>query len=294
MSSVAALPRPKWLTRRIISSDKAKLTNILLKELGINTVCVEAHCPNIIECFEASQATFLILGDTCTRSCSFCAVGKGKPQGLDRDEPKRLAEAARQLKLRYAVITSVTRDDLEDGGASSFVETAEALKGAVEGIKIEFLIPDFRGLRASLELAFSARPDILSHNVETVPRLYKKVRKGADYERSLGVIVSASSRGLVTKSSLMLGLGEREDEIISVMQDLRRSNCDILTLGQYLSPGSSNSEVVEFISPEKFERYGSLARSMGFSSVASGPFVRSSYQAERSYTEARDGKGCSP
>ncbi|MBI4335076.1 MAG: lipoyl synthase [Candidatus Omnitrophica bacterium] len=288
MSLQGLKERPKWLTRKIISSDKAKFTSVLLRELGINTVCVSAKCPNIVECFENSQATFLILGSRCTRSCSFCAVENGKPYAVDHDEPQRVAEAARRLKLRYAVITSVTRDDLTDGGASAFIETAKALRDALEGVKIEYLIPDFAGNKDSLALAFSGQPDILSHNVETVPRLYKAVREGADYSRSLNVLKLASSNGLIVKSGLMLGLGEKEDEVLSVMKDLRQSGCSILTLGQYLSPGNGRCDVVEFIAPEKFEYYGALASKAGFSSVASGPFVRSSYHAEVLY-----GKGCS-
>ena len=253
----------------------------LLRRLDLNTVCEGARCPNLWECFSRFTATFMILGNTCTRNCRFCIVAKGSPLPVDEKEPKRLARAVKKLGLKHVVITSVTRDDLADGGASQFFQTIVEVRSINPYVVIELLIPDFEGKRRAIKQVLEARPDIIGHNLETVPSLYGKVRPKASYERSLELLelVKILQPDIYTKSGLMLGLGENEQEIFSVMEDLREIDCDILTMGQYLQPSRFHLEVRRFIPPSEFEKYRGVAEKMGFLFVASGPFVRSSYKA---------------
>ncbi len=270
--------KPLWLARktdfRSMSETQSKLSG-----LNLHTVCVQARCPNISECFGRGTAAFLILGDICTRSCSFCNVKKGEPDYRSKDEPQRVAEAVKKLGLKYIVITSVTRDDLEDGGASVFAETIKILKDSDKTLKVEVLVPDFMGYKPAIDAVLAAGPDVFGHNIETVPSLYK-IRKGADYGRSLGVLEYASGKGAVTKSAVMLGLGEREDEMITAFSDLRRAGCVYLSIGQYLQPDASHYPVKEYIDPVEFKAYRETALKMGFLHVEAGPYVRSSYLAE--------------
>lgn len=256
-------------------------TERALAGLSLHTVCHQARCPNIAECFSRGTATFMIMGDICTRGCAFCGVTKGVPMPLDPDEPGRVAGAVQKLGLRHAVITSVTRDDLDDGGAGAFAAVIMALKRIDTSPAIEVLVPDFMGDDAAIETVLDAGPDIFGHNIETVPSLYG-ARKGGDYGRSLAVLYRAkeSSQGTRTKSALMLGLGEREVEVLEVLGDLRRIGCDYMSLGQYLQPARKNIPVAEYITPETFERYRERALEMGFLHVESGPYVRSSYMAD--------------
>jgi len=265
--------------KRINLAQVTELKN-LLRQAGLHTVCEGARCPNIGECFEKKIATFLIAGDTCTRKCRFCAVGKGKPQPLDNDEPRRVAATIKQLGLKYAVITSVTRDDLPDGGAGHFAETVKQIRETAPGVTVEILVPDFGGDEVSSQHAIASKPDVFSHNLETVPRLYTAARSGADYRRSLALLELAKKELPLVKSGLMLGLGETEEEVLAVMKDLRSINCDILTLGQYLAPSLKHYPVQEHLPLERFARYEQLAKEMGFKFCASGPYVRSSYQAD--------------
>jgi len=253
----------------------------LLRRLDLNTVCEGARCPNLWECFSGFIATFMILGNICTRNCRFCAVAKGSPLPVDEKEPKRLAWAVRKLGLKHVVITSVTRDDLPDGGASQFFSTVMEIRSINPDVVIEVLIPDFGGKRRAIEQVLEAKPDIIGHNLETVPSLYRKVRPQASYERSLGLLelVKILQPDSYTKSGLMVGLGEKEQEILNVMEDLREIDCDILTMGQYLQPSRFHLEVRRFIPPSEFEKYRRVAEKMGFLFVSAGPFVRSSYKA---------------
>jgi lipoic acid synthetase len=253
----------------------------MLDELRLNTVCQSAKCPNRGECFSSGTATFLIMGDACTRGCRFCAVESRRPEPLDTDEPRRVAEACSRMALRHAVITTVTRDDVPDGGAAHFVAVIEAVRGAVPGAAVEVLTSDFGGRLESVDLVASARPNVFNHNMETVPRLYESVRPGADYERSLAVLerVRVTQPDLPTKSGLMLGLGETTDEVTSVMRDLLGSGVTMLTLGQYLRPSERHLPVADYLEPEVFAQLSRTAYELGFSAVASAPLVRSSYHA---------------
>jgi len=256
----------------------------LIADLGLHTVCEEAHCPNIWECWNAGTATIMILGETCTRSCGFCAVKTGRPTELDLDEPRRVAEAVARLGLRHAVITSVNRDELEDGGAAIFAETIQWIRTTAPACTIEVLIPDFKGLHAAQDTVFAARPDLLNHNTETVPRLYRPVRPQGKYQWSLELLQRAKTAGLVTKSGLMLGLGETVDEVESVMHDLVAHGCDLLTLGQYLQPTKAHLPVSRYYHPDEFVRLKETGVRLGFRHVESGPLVRSSYHAEQQTT----------
>jgi len=253
----------------------------MLKDRQLNTVCEEAFCPNIGECFAKHQATFIIMGSVCTRGCRFCGVHKGKPEPLDLEEPLRIAEAVKELDLKHIVITSVTRDDLVDGGASFFVKTIQAIRGISKNVSQEVLIPDFQGDEKSLRVLAEARPNIIAHNLETVPRLYKDVRKGASYARSLDVfkILRRISPDIPLKSGLMLGLGEIEPEVCACFDDLVGAGCVYLSIGQYLAPSKEHVEVKEYIHPDIFERYKKIALEKGFKYVKSAPYVRSSYSA---------------
>ena len=273
--------KPSWLKVKAPGSPDYIRLKRLMGDLRLNTVCEEAHCPNIGECWHHGTATFMILGDVCTRNCPYCAVAHGRPAALDTAEPDRVANAAEQMRLRYAVITSVDRDDLADGGASIFSETIARIRRRVPSCRIEVLIPDFQGKEAPLHTVLDAGPDILNHNVETVPRLYKTARPGGRYPRALELLDRARRHAptIPTKSGLMVGLGETWDEIVATLADLRAAGCAILTIGQYLSPSAAHLPVVRYYHPEEFEMLKSTALSMGFGHVASGPLVRSSYHA---------------
>jgi lipoyl synthase len=284
VASPVARPRlPEWLRIRLPTTDSYARTRQLLGELDLHTVCESARCPNHWECWSKGTATFMIAGDHCTRACGFCAVSTAKPLPLDPEEPARVSTAAGRLGLRHVVITAVARDDLADGGAGHFTRTIEAVRSANPDIVIEVLVPDFNNQDSSIQAVLDARPHIFNHNLETVRRLTPNVRHRATYDRSLSVLLKARQRcsgPLHTKSGLMLGLGETEEEVVAAMEDLRQVGCDILTLGQYLQPTMRHLPVVEFIAPERFDRYAQAARSLGFIHVASGPMVRSSYHAD--------------
>ena len=274
-------PKPPWLKVRLPSGDAARQVGELLRRQQLNTVCQSAHCPNLGECWSARTATFMILGDVCTRNCTFCAVAGGVPQPPDHDEPRRVAQSVKDLGLAYAVITSVTRDDLPDGGAAQFAEVIREIRAISPECKIEVLIPDFGGDERAQRLVFDARPDVLNHNLETVPSLYPNVRPEADYHRSLELLRRAFDFGLVTKTGLMLGLGEEADEVQRVLEDLVRINCRRLTLGQYLRPSSNHHPIIRYVHPDEFAAWAQKSREMGFEHVEAGPLVRSSYHAER-------------
>ena len=281
--------KPEWLKSKQIPTEEEQKVRRLMKNLHLNTVCREARCPNRVECFNRGTATFLIMGDTCTRRCRFCNVKKGKPQPLDKEEPRHVAEAVKALGLKYVVITSVTRDDLPDGGAAHFASVIRKVREIDPGVGIEVLIPDFQGDSDSLNTVLDARPDVLNHNVETVSRLYEAVRPGAFYERSLELLARAKTinPSIKTKSGLMVGLGETDAELYGVFADLRKAGCDLLTIGQYLAPTKEHYPVADYILPEKFEEYRAKALEMGFLDAASGPLVRSSYKAGEMF------RGCS-
>ncbi len=276
---------PRWLCLKAADPAVVGAMEDKLRGWNLGTVCQSAHCPNLGECFSRGTATFMILGTVCTRRCRFCAVDKGSPGPPDPEEPARVARATRALGLRYVVVTSVTRDDLPDGGAGHFAKTIHAIREHCRGARVEVLVPDFQGDEAALQTVCEAQPDMFNHNVETVPRLYETVRPQADYRRSLGVLAGAAARGLPTKSGLMLGLGETAREIWETLVDLRRAGCGYLTLGQYLAPSGGHVPVDRYVTPEEFERWGETARAMGFEEVASGPLVRSSYRAEELFEQ---------
>jgi lipoic acid synthetase len=277
--------KPDWLKRRLPAGDAFNRVRELIEAGKLHTVCQEAKCPNIWECYSLGTATFLIMGERCTRNCRFCSVAPGLPAPLDPQEPDRVAEAAAQMQLAYVVVTSVTRDDLPDGGAGHFAATIAAVRRRMPGARIEVLVPDFQGDRPALEAVLRARPDVFNHNIETVPRLYPRVRPQADYRRSLELLRRAaeSDPALPTKSGLMLGLGERPDEVRQVLRDLRSAGCRILTLGQYLQPSPEHLPVEGYIPPDEFAGWRDAALGVGFSEVASAPFVRSSYHAKESF-----------
>ena len=274
---------PQWLRLPLPTSNTFGRTRSLLDELKLHTVCESAKCPNHWECWSKGTATFMIAGDRCTRACGFCAVSTAKPLALEADEPARVAEATRRMKLRHVVITAVARDDLADGGADHFCQTIEKVRELNPGIVIEVLVPDFNDSDASIERVLAAKPHIFNHNLETVRRLTPSVRHRATYDRSLSVLAKVKQRcgsSMHTKSGMMLGLGETRDEVLTAMRDLRAANCDILTLGQYLQPTLRHLPVVEFVHPDAFAEYKIRAEKMGFVHVASGPMVRSSYHAD--------------
>jgi len=275
---------PPWLSRRLGQPSKLHTMKNILRSRNLHTVCESARCPNIGECFSKPTATFMILGDVCTRQCGFCSVEKGAmPLVVDPDEPQNIALTAKELGLRHVVITSVTRDDLYDGGAMQFALTIKAVKDTIQSISVEVLTPDFKGDKKALKTVLDARPDIFNHNIETVPSLYKKVRPQADYKQSLKVLEMAKnmSHEVVAKSGLMVGLGETKDEVKSVLNDLLNAGCDAVTIGQYLRPSTKNLEVQEYIPLEVFKEYELYGKEIGLNYVYSGPFVRSSYNAEK-------------
>jgi lipoyl synthase len=274
---------PEWLRLKLPTQNTFAQTRNLLDDLRLHTVCESAKCPNHWECWSKGTATFMIAGDRCTRACGFCAVSTAKPFALEADEPTRVAEATRRMRLKHVVITAVARDDLPDGGAEHFRQTIEAVRAANPGIIVEVLVPDFLDRDASIDTVLTAKPEIYNHNLETVRRLTPCVRSRATYDRSLSVLRKVKDKAgdsIYTKSGLMLGLGETEQELFTAMEDLRAAGCDILTLGQYLQPTLKHLPVVEFVSPERFDGFGERARGMGFVHVASGPMVRSSYHAD--------------
>jgi len=280
--SIGSQPkRPDWLRAPAPSGENYHDLKGLIERLRLHTVCESAACPNVGECWNHRTATFMILGNVCTRRCGFCAVQKGAPLPVDFDEPQRVAEAVAAMGLRFAVVTSVNRDDRQDGGAELFALTIRAIRERVPGCGVEVLIPDFQGNRQAVETVMEARPDVLNHNTETVPRLYRQVRLGARYERSLDVLAWAKALApdVPTKSGVMLGLGERQDEVLQVMRDLREHHVEILTLGQYLRPSPKHLPIVRYVPPAEFDEYRQAGYEMGYSHVESGPLVRSSYHA---------------
>jgi lipoic acid synthetase len=280
---------PAWFAQEPPKARDVEKVEALLYSLGLNTICNSAHCPNIGACFSQGTATFLILGDTCTRNCSFCAVKKGKPQPVDRMEPSHILEAARKLDLNYVVITSVTREDLPRYGAEQFAETISLLHSCSRKIKVEVLIPDFNGSSEALEIVIKARPNVIGHNVETVPRLYPTVRPMADYSRSVDLLARTKDLNthIITKSGLMVGLGETREEVLEVMSDLREAECDLLTIGQYLRPSEDHRPVTRFIPPEEFAEYEQIGRKLGFADIIASPLVRSSYRAAEMYLRVK-------
>ncbi|HKR64124.1 MAG TPA: lipoyl synthase [Thermoanaerobaculia bacterium] len=275
--------RPDWLKIRVPGDLQSLPVSRLLNDLALNTVCQEARCPNIFECWSAGTATFMVLGEICTRRCTFCAVGRGAPAIADRDEPRRVAEAVEKMGVRHAVITMVNRDDMPDGGAEHVAQTVLAVRERT-GAAVEVLISDLEGNRDALRIVMQSQPEVLAHNVETIPRLYPAVRPVAKYQRSLDLLRWAHderTNGMLTKSSLMLGLGETEDEVLEVARDLRDAGVDIFTMGQYLAPSEKNHPVRRYYTPEEFGELGKKAKEMGFHHVESAPLVRSSYMAHR-------------
>jgi lipoic acid synthetase len=278
----ARVARPAWLRAPAPVGENYRELKDLIARLNLHTVCESAACPNVGDCWNHRTATFMILGNVCTRRCGFCAVQKGAPQPVDFDEPRRVAEAVQAMGLRYAVVTSVNRDDRKDGGALLFALTIHAIRERIPGCKVEVLVPDFQGSREAMKIVMDERPDVLNHNTETVPRLYRQVRLGARYERSLDMLAHAKTLrpDVPTKSGLMLGLGETPEEVAAVMCDLRAARVDILTLGQYLRPTKKHLPVIRYISPDEFAEYRRLGAELGFGHVEAGPLVRSSYHAD--------------
>ena len=277
-------PRPDWLKVRYNRNETFAMVGALKESLNLVTVCEEAQCPNIDECWSAGTATFMLMGDICTRRCGFCAVTKGAPRDLDPEEPENTAKAILALGVKHAVITSVNRDELPDGGAAHFAATVRAIRQVSPQTRIELLVPDFLGDRAAMETVLETKPDIVAHNTETVPRLYRRVRPNAIYQRSLDAIEQISqSSDVISKTGLMLGLGESDEEVEAVMYDLREVGCEILSLGQFLSPSTRHLAVDRWVTPETFERLAEVGRIMGFRHVESGPMVRSSYMAHRAF-----------
>ncbi|MFH1380853.1 MAG: lipoyl synthase [Candidatus Omnitrophota bacterium] len=279
-TEIGCIRKPAWLNKKI-NFKKCESLNVLLKKHGLNTVCQEAKCPNISECFSEGVATFLILGNVCTRSCDFCAVSKGVPQTVDLSEPLRVAEAVKALSLRHVVVTSVTRDDLGDGGSRLFANTIDEVKKLNKDTTIEVLVPDFKGEKESVKVVMDREPHIFAHNLETVPRFYQKVRKKANYSLSLDVLKKAKeiNRNIRTKSGIMVGLGEKREEVLKTITDIKMAGCDFLSIGQYLAPSLVHFPVKEYVEPSKFEYYKYEAMKLGFVHVESASYVRSSYLA---------------
>jgi lipoic acid synthetase len=278
--------KPPWIRTRLRTGPEYTALHKLVAEEGLHTVCQEAGCPNIFECWEDREATFLIGGDQCTRRCDFCQIDTGKPGELDRDEPRRVAESVARMGLRYATITGVARDDLPDGGAWLYAQTVRSIHEAVPGCGVELLAPDFNAIPDLLAEVFASRPEVFAHNLETVPRVFRRIRPAFRYDRSLAVLSAARAAGLVTKSNLILGLGETRDEVESTMRDLHAAGTDLLTITQYLRPSLRHHPVARWVPPEEFDELASLATGIGFAGVMSGPLVRSSYRAGRLYAQA--------
>jgi lipoic acid synthetase len=281
-TDLSSARRPEWLKAKIPGGEAYARLKSIIDTHALHTVCEEARCPNMGECWHAGTATFMILGDICTRSCGFCAVKTGRPDAeLDWDEPRRVVDAIKMMGVRHAVITSVNRDERKDGGSPIFAEVIRLVHEELTGVSVEVLIPDFKGSEEALNIVLDAGPDILNHNLETVPRLYRTVRPQANYRQSLEVLSRAKAKGFVTKTGMMLGIGERTEEVIEAMKDVREMKCDILTLGQYLRPTKEHLPVDRYVHPDEFKMLKDLGMEMGFKHVESGPLVRSSYHAER-------------
>jgi lipoyl synthase len=278
--------KPAWIKTRAVMGPEYRELKSLVRSQGLSTVCEEAGCPNIYECWEDREATFLIGGDQCTRRCDFCNIDTGKPADYDTDEPRRVAESIVAMGLRYATITGVARDDLPDGGAWLYAETVRLVHAGLDGIQVELLIPDFDADPDQLAEVFDSRPEVLAHNVETVERIFRRIRPGFRYQRSLGVLSSARAAGLVTKSNLILGMGETREEVSQALQDLHEAGCELLTITQYLRPSPRHHPVERWVRPEEFVELREEAEEMGFAGVMSGPLVRSSYRAGRLYAQA--------
>ena len=288
--------KPSWIKTRLRTGPEFTALKELVRDEGLHTVCEEAGCPNIYECWEDREATFLIGGDVCTRRCDFCDIDTGKPAGYDRDEPRRVAESVAKMQLRYATVTGVARDDLDDNGAWLYAETVRQIHAAVPGCGVELLVPDFNAVPADLETVFESRPEVLAHNIETVPRIFRRIRPGFRYERSMEVISAARDFGLVTKSNLILGMGETREEVSEAMRDLHDAGCDLLTITQYLRPSERHHPIDRWAEPSEFDELALEAEEIGFAGVLSGPLVRSSYRAGRLYAqavEARSGASAS-
>jgi lipoyl synthase len=287
VTSLFSPPRPEWIRARAPMGEGYERLRTLLRGTGLHTVCEEARCPNIGECWNRGTATFMILGDVCTRACGFCAVKTGLPGAApDPDEPRRVAEAVLRMGLRHAVITSVNRDDQRDGGASIFAGVIREIRARIPGCTVEVLIPDFKGDWAALEIVIDARPDVLNHNTETVPRLYREVRPGARFSRSLELLRRSRQAGLRTKSGIMVGLGEESDEVRETIRAIRAAGTDVLTVGQYLRPSAEHLPLRRYYTPQEFQEIKEFSQALGFSHVESGPLVRSSYHAEEAVPAA--------
>jgi lipoyl synthase len=286
--------KPEWIKTRAKMGPEYQALQKLVKSEQLHTVCQEAGCPNIFECWEDREATFLIGGDQCTRRCDFCQIDTGKPEALDRDEPRRVAESVRTMGLRYATVTGVARDDLEDGGAWLYAETIRQIHELNPGTGVEMLAPDFNAVPEQLAEVFSSRPEVFAHNIETVPRIFRRIRPGFRYDRSLNVITQAREYGLVTKSNLILGMGETRDEVSQALRDLHGAGCEIITITQYLRPSVRHHPVERWVRPEEFVELDEEAQSIGFAGVMSGPLVRSSYRAGRLYRQAVESRSATP
>jgi lipoic acid synthetase len=282
--------KPPWIKTRLRTGPEYTELKKLVQREGLHTVCQEAGCPNIFECWEDREATFLIGGDQCTRRCDFCQIATGRPLPLDVGEPRRVAESVATMGLRYATVTGVARDDLPDGGAWLYAQTAREIHETVPGCGVELLIPDFNADPAQLAEVFAAAPEVLAHNLETVPRIFRRIRPGFRYERSLEVLRRARDAGLVTKSNLILGMGEEREEILQAMRDLRAAGCELLTITQYLRPSAKHHPIERWVTPEEFTELGERATELGFAGVMSGPLVRSSYRAGRLYRQAMENR----
>jgi lipoyl synthase len=280
--------KPPWIKTRLRTGPEYTALKQLVRREGLHTVCEEAGCPNIFECWEDREATFLIGGDQCTRRCDFCQIATGRPEPLDTDEPRRVAESVATMGLRYATVTGVARDDLADGGAWLYGQTCREIHAAVRGCGVELLIPDFNSGDEQLAVVFGARPEVLAHNIETVPRIFRRIRPGFRYERSLEVLSKARAAGLITKSNLILGMGEQREEISAALADLRAAGCDLVTITQYLRPSVRHHPVDRWVPPEEFDELAEEALDLGFAGVMSGPLVRSSYRAGRLYRQATE------
>ncbi len=278
--------KPPWIKTKLKTGPEYTELKSLVRREGLHTVCEEAGCPNIYECWEDREATFLIGGDQCTRRCDFCQIDTGKPKEYDKDEPRRVAESVQQMGLKYATVTGVARDDLPDGGAWLYAETARQIHALLPGCGVELLVPDFNGNREQLEEVFSSKPEVFAHNIETVPRIFKRIRPAFRYDRSLKVITMAREAGMVTKSNLILGMGEEREEIVQAMRDLHEAGTDLLTITQYLRPTPRHHPVDRWVKPEEFVELQAEAEAIGFAGVMSGPLVRSSYRAGRLYKQA--------
>ena len=283
--------KPEWIRTTATMGPEFRDMKKLVAGGGLHTVCEEAGCPNIFECWEDREATFLIGGDQCTRRCDFCQIDTGKPAALDRDEPRRVAESVRQMGLKYSTVTGVARDDLPDGGAWLYAETVRRIHELSPGTGVELLIPDFNAIPELLDEVFSSRPEVLAHNLETVPRVFRRIRPAFTYERSLSVLTSAQGAGLVTKSNLILGMGETPEEVVQALHDLHDAGCDLLTITQYLRPSARHHPVDRWVRPEEFVEYSDAATQIGFLGVMAGPLVRSSYRAGRLWGQAMASKG---